>query len=104
VATIGEPSKKGIFEQAEGGTVFLYEIGEMSPHLQVKLLRFLQDGTFRRVGEEKEIKVNVRVICSTQKRLHELVAFFLFLNSFSLNLLKNYSKLSRLFPMKCLTV
>ncbi len=46
----------------------------MSPHLQVKLLRFLQDGTFRRVGEEKEIKVNVRVICSTQKRLHELVA------------------------------
>ncbi|ENO8808271.1 transcriptional regulator TyrR [Photobacterium damselae] len=74
VATIGEPSKKGIFEQAEGGTVFLYEIGEMSPHLQVKLLRFLQDGTFRRVGEEKEIKVNVRVICSTQKRLHELVA------------------------------
>lgn len=69
-----ESQAKGIFEQAEGGTVFLYEIGEMSPHLQVKLLRFLQDGTFRRVGEEKEIKVNVRVICSTQKRLHELVA------------------------------
>ncbi|MDO6706604.1 transcriptional regulator TyrR [Photobacterium sp. 1_MG-2023] len=70
----GEAGKKGIFEQANGGTVFLYEIGEMSSHLQVKLLRFLQDGTFRRVGEEKEVKVDVRVICSTQKRLPDLVA------------------------------
>ncbi|MCM0147224.1 transcriptional regulator TyrR [Photobacterium galatheae] len=72
--TGGEPGKKGIFEQASGGTVFLYEIGEMSSHLQVKLLRFLQDGTFRRVGEEYEVKVDVRVICSTQKRLPDLVA------------------------------
>ncbi|WP_120511165.1 transcriptional regulator TyrR [Photobacterium salinisoli] len=72
--TGGEPGKKGIFEQASGGTVFLYEIGEMSSHLQVKLLRFLQDGTFRRVGEEKEVRVDVRVICSTQKRLPDLVA------------------------------
>ncbi|EAR53505.1 hypothetical transcriptional regulator TyrR [Photobacterium sp. SKA34] len=69
-----EPSKKGIFEQADGGTVFLYEIGEMSKHLQIKLLRFLQDGTFRRVGEEAEKKVNLRVICSTQKKLPDLVA------------------------------
>ena len=69
-----EPGKKGIFEQADGGTVFLYEVGEMSPHLQIKLLRFLQDGTFRRVGEEKEMKVDVRVICSTQKKLPDLVA------------------------------
>lgn len=69
-----EPGKKGIFEQADSGTVFLYEIGEMSAHLQIKLLRFLQDGTFRRVGEEKEMKVDVRVICSTQKKLPDLVA------------------------------
>ncbi|KAE8178698.1 transcriptional regulator TyrR [Photobacterium carnosum] len=74
IGSISEPAKKGIFEQAAGGTVFLYEIGEMSKHLQIKLLRFLQDGTFRRVGEEAEIKVSVRVICSTQKRLLDLVA------------------------------
>ncbi|UJF19988.1 transcriptional regulator TyrR [Vibrio sp. SS-MA-C1-2] len=65
--------QKGIFEQADGGTVFLYEVGEMSSHLQEKLLRFLQDSTFRRVGEEHEIHVNVRVICSTKKQLTELV-------------------------------
>lgn len=63
---------KGIFEQASGGTVFLDEIGEMSPHLQIKLLRFLQDGTFRRVGEEHEIHVDVRVIASTRHKLEEL--------------------------------
>lgn len=73
-ATATEPGKKGIFEQADEGTVFLYEVGEMSEHLQIKLLRFLQDGTFRRVGEEREMKVNVRVICSTQKKLPDLVA------------------------------
>ncbi len=63
---------KGIFEQANGGTVFLDEIGEMSPHLQIKLLRFLQDGTFRRVGEEHEIHVDVRVIASTRHNLADL--------------------------------
>ncbi|PSU33314.1 transcriptional regulator TyrR [Photobacterium lutimaris] len=73
-ATATEPGKKGIFEQADGGIAFLYEVGEMSEHLQIKLLRFLQDGTFRRVGEEQEMKVDVRVICSTQKKLPELVA------------------------------
>ncbi|MGX9416295.1 transcriptional regulator TyrR [Vibrio sp. RC27] len=60
---------KGIFEQADGGTVFLDEIGEMSPHLQSKLLRFLQDGSFRRVGEEQELQFNVRVIASTRHDL-----------------------------------
>ncbi|MFD2177406.1 transcriptional regulator TyrR [Veronia pacifica] len=71
---INGEGKKGIFELAAGGTVFLYEVGEMSPHLQVKLLRFMQDGKFRRVGEEEEISVDVRVICSTQKNMSELVA------------------------------
>ncbi|MDE1235866.1 transcriptional regulator TyrR [Vibrio aestuarianus] len=63
---------KGIFEQANGGTVFLDEIGEMSPHLQIKLLRFLQDCTFRRVGEEHEVHVDVRVIASTRYKLADL--------------------------------
>ncbi|ENL4089358.1 transcriptional regulator TyrR [Providencia rettgeri] len=66
--------KKGFFEQANGGTVLLDEIAEMSPQMQIKLLRFLNDGTFRRVGEEREVKVNVRVICATQKNLPQLVA------------------------------
>ena len=66
--------KKGFFEQAKGGTVLLDEIAEMSAHMQSKLLRFLNDGTFRRVGEESEVHVNVRVICSTQKSLEQLVA------------------------------
>lgn len=65
--------KKGFFEQANGGSVLLDEIGEMSARMQVKLLRFLNDGTFRRVGEDHEIHVDVRVICATQKNLVELV-------------------------------
>lgn len=70
---VGEEGKRGIFEQAEGGTVFLDEVGEMSNELQTKLLRFLQDGTFRRVADENEVKVDVRVICSTQKDLASMV-------------------------------
>lgn len=66
-------SKKGFFEQAGGGSVLLDEIGEMSPRMQTKLLRFLNDGTFRRVGEDQEMHVDVRVICATQKNLLELV-------------------------------
>ncbi len=58
---------KGFFEQANGGSVLLDEIGEMSPRMQTKLLRFLNDGTFRRVGEDHEVHVDVRVICATQK-------------------------------------
>ncbi|MDR0219294.1 MAG: transcriptional regulator TyrR [Enterobacteriaceae bacterium] len=68
-----QKSKKGFFEQANGGTVLLDEIGEMSPQMQIKLLRFLNDGTFRRVGEDNEVKVDVRIICATQKNLLELV-------------------------------
>ncbi len=65
--------KKGFFEQANGGSVLLDEIGEMSPRMQSKLLRFLNDGTFRRVGEDQEVSVDVRIICSTQKNLAKLV-------------------------------
>ncbi|HDS1151197.1 TPA: transcriptional regulator TyrR [Pluralibacter gergoviae] len=85
--------KKGFFEEANGGSVLLDEIGEMSPGMQTKLLRFLNDGTFRRVGEEHEVHVDVRVICATQKNLVELVQKGLFredlyyrLNVLTLNL------------------
>ncbi|MHA7879385.1 MAG: transcriptional regulator TyrR [Saccharospirillum sp.] len=65
-------AKKGILELAEGGTVFLDEIGDMSRVLQSKFLRLLQDGTYRRVGDEKEYTSDVRIICSTQKDLLNL--------------------------------
>lgn len=65
--------KRGVLELASGGTLMLDEIGDMSPHLQTKFLRVLQDGVFRRVGDEKEVQVNVRFICTTQKNLLELV-------------------------------
>jgi PAS domain S-box-containing protein len=61
--------KKGRFELANGGTIFLDEISELSRHMQVKLLRFLQEGTLERVGDEKTISVNVRVISATNKDL-----------------------------------
>ncbi len=61
--------KTGLFELAEGGTIFLDEIGEMSMQLQAKLLRFLQDYTYRRVGAVKEKKADVRIISATHQEL-----------------------------------
>ncbi|MDH4217346.1 MAG: sigma 54-interacting transcriptional regulator [Nitrospirota bacterium] len=61
--------KKGRFELANNGTIFLDEIGDVSPTLQVKLLRVLQEGTFERVGDENTRRVNVRVISATNKDL-----------------------------------
>lgn len=69
-----ENSKKGLFELADGGTIFLDEVGEMSPKLQTKLLRVIQDGIFRRVDDEKEITVNVRIISSTNHDLLTMVS------------------------------
>lgn len=66
--------KPGLIEMAEGGTVFLDEIGEMSMYLQAKLLRFLNDGKFRRIGSDREIKVNVRIISATHRNLRKMVA------------------------------
>jgi PAS domain S-box-containing protein len=65
--------KKGRFELADNGSAFLDEISELSNHLQVKLLRFLQEGTFEKVGGEKTLTVNVRVISATNKDLKEEV-------------------------------
>jgi len=66
--------KRGRFEQAEGGTVFLDEIGDISPKLQVDLLRVLQERTFFRVGGNVEVRVDVRVIAATRVNLQEEVA------------------------------
>lgn len=66
--------KKGLFEIAHGGTVFLDELGEMSLTMQVKLLRCLQERTIRRVGGTTSIPVDVRIICATNKNLLNEVA------------------------------
>ncbi len=66
-------SKRGLFEEANGGTVFLDEIGELSPALQVKLLRVLEDQEIRPIGSNQSIKVDIRFISATNRDLRELV-------------------------------
>ena len=65
--------KKGLLETADGGTVFLDEIAEMTPGLQAKLLRFLEEKSFKRVGGSHDIRVDVRVIAATNRNLEEEV-------------------------------
>jgi DNA-binding NtrC family response regulator len=65
--------KHGKFEIANRGTIFLDEIGEMSPALQAKLLQVLQDGAFTRLGANREVQVDVRVICATNRKLEDMV-------------------------------
>jgi transcriptional regulator with PAS, ATPase and Fis domain len=66
-------ARAGMFQLANGGTIFLDEVGEMNPRLQVKLLRVLQDHEIRPVGGDRQIKVDVRVIAATNKELHQEV-------------------------------
>ncbi len=66
-------ARKGVFEQASGGTLFLDEIGELSAEVQAKLLRVLQSGDLVRVGGEKEIKVDVRLITATHRDLKAMI-------------------------------
>jgi transcriptional regulator with PAS, ATPase and Fis domain len=66
--------KRGLLESADGGTVFLDEIGEMVPALQAKLLRFLEEKSFKRVGGAADIHVDVRVVAATNRNLEEQVA------------------------------
>ncbi len=67
--TDAKTSKKGLFELADGGTVFLDEIGDMDMSMQAKLLRMLEEKTFKRVGGVKDIKVNVRLVSATNQEL-----------------------------------
>ena len=71
--TDAKAQKKGLFELADGGTVFLDEVGDMPPALQAKLLRFLEERRFRRVGGTKEISVDVRVIGATNRDLEKAI-------------------------------
>ena len=64
--------KKGLIEVADGGTLFLDEIGEMPLHMQVKLLDFIQDNVFKKVGGTTEIRVDVRIVAATNRNLHEM--------------------------------
>ncbi|GJM16313.1 MAG: nitrogen assimilation regulatory protein [Thermodesulfobacteriota bacterium] len=71
--TGADTPRTGKFEEADGGIMFLDEIGDMSLSLQAKVLRVIQSGTFHRLGSNKEISVNVRLITATNKNLEELV-------------------------------
>jgi two-component system response regulator AtoC len=71
--TDARQQKRGLLETADGGTVFLDEIGEMTPGLQAKLLRFLEERTFKRVGGLADIRVDVRVVAATNRDLEDQV-------------------------------
>ena len=66
-------SRKGLFEEADGGTIFLDEIGEINPYFQIKLLRVLEDHVIRPVGSTKSLKVDLRIIAATNKELETAV-------------------------------
>jgi DNA-binding NtrC family response regulator len=72
--TGADANRKGLFEVADGGTLFLDEVGELDKSVQVKLLRFLESGEIRRVGENEPFRVDVRVICATHRDLREMIA------------------------------
>ncbi|WP_345316433.1 sigma-54 dependent transcriptional regulator [Ferrimonas gelatinilytica] len=66
-------TRKGRFEMAEGGTLFLDEIGDMPPHMQVKILRVLQERSFERVGGNRAIRANVRIVAATHRNLERMI-------------------------------
>ncbi len=70
--TDAKTARRGLFEEADGGTLFLDEIGDMEPALQSRLLRVLEDGRVRRVGDSGDRTVNVRVLAATHRNLEEL--------------------------------
>jgi len=72
--TGAEEHRAGLFEVADGGTLFLDEIGELPKSMQAKLLRFLESGEVRRVGENEPIICDVRVVCATHRNLEQMVA------------------------------
>ena len=91
--TGADTHRKGLFEVANGGTLFLDEVGELNKSVQVKLLRFLESGEIRRVGENDPFRVDVRVLCATNRDLREMIAvdefredLFFRINTFEINL------------------
>jgi DNA-binding NtrC family response regulator len=76
--TSADRDHKGLFEVANGGTLFLDELGELNKNIQVKLLRFLESGEIRRVGENKSFRTDVRVLCATNKDLRAMIQEDLF--------------------------
>jgi transcriptional regulator with GAF, ATPase, and Fis domain len=72
--TGADRQRKGRFELADGGTILLDEVGELPPGTQAKLLRVLQEGEFERVGGSSTIKVSVRIIAASNRRLHDEVS------------------------------
>ncbi len=86
-------NKKGLFEEADTGTLFLDEVGELPMQTQVKLLRFLENREIRRVGDTENRKIDVRIICATNRNMHEMVKegsfredLYFRLNTFQLHL------------------
>ncbi len=71
--TGADTPRKGLFEVANGGTLFLDELGELDKNMQVKLLRFLESGEVRRVGENESFHVDVRIVCATNRQLEDMV-------------------------------
>ncbi len=72
--TGADVSRKGLLEVADGGTLFLDELGELDKAMQVKLLRFLESGEVRRVGENESFHVDVRIVCATNRPLVDMIA------------------------------
>ena len=72
--TGADKDHKGLFEVANGGTLFLDELGELNKNIQVKLLRFLESGEIRRVGETRPFRTDVRVLCATNRDLRAMIA------------------------------
>ncbi|HEV2947281.1 MAG TPA: sigma-54 dependent transcriptional regulator [Gemmataceae bacterium] len=71
--TSADRDHKGLFEVANGGTLFLDEVGELNKNIQVKLLRFLESGEIRRVGENEPFRTDVRILCATNRDLRTLI-------------------------------
>jgi DNA-binding NtrC family response regulator len=91
--TGADTNRKGLFEVANGGTLFLDEVGELDKSVQVKLLRFLEAGEIRRVGENDPFRVDVRVLCATNRDLRDMIAveafredLFFRINTFEIHL------------------
>ena len=72
-AYTGATSRQGLFESADGGTIFFDEVGELSLNVQTKLLKILDSGIFTRVGSTKEIKTDVRIMCATNVDLQQKI-------------------------------